>query len=954
VSNDQKDVFPDTKRKGGSPGSATNTGFDPKSLRIADLRRIFAHHDIEYNVSGKKAEMISVFRNEISPRAAELYAREIATPGGEGIVDAGAPKIKSKKEGKEKKEKKEDKEKTTRAPAKRRVTSRNKTPELQAPDEIQVRRSPRRSPSKQDISLDLDEVLASPKKKKASLDSPKKKVGRPRKIKEPSPEPESEEEEEAEEIIEQVKTTRKLELDDIPVIAAPKQQRQPSGYAVDDDEVVEMDEQEVAELIAPIVDQSPKKSPKKNKRRLSQPVVDPERSDNEDARPKKKKLSKEEKEAKALRKEKKRKEKEALARKVFSFEDAETAESKLLGEEDEVADFEYKKVDTPLKVKKEEDSADSPFTSQNVFQSGGTPDKKRKRKSEVAENSARKVRKAEEDDDFNASLDQTFASVPEAFSGLGGAAQIPSLSPPASFFSHQQQPTTATSQTPSSSTQFSSPPHSTSNSRINRFMFSSPEERDDENVNVVSSTPPLPVASSSQNTRQSFMPGLDELNLSSKFAEELRKQKEEELNDDDDEEEEVDVKSKGKETTSITKTKTKNKPVVFKAKKPSVLSKIDFKAVIFNLLKLVTIGALISGLVIAGGWYRKEKFAVGYCGTGEHAQALSKYDEFIEFWKEVLPPCTPCPENAECYRGFELECHEGFVAEAHPLSFNGFLPLPPKCVYDTRIVSVAQQVLDYLRLQNSYAECGSPESEATGFDVQVKTEFTYDELYDYGRKNVHAFDDKVWAQAMKAVGEQEDIIVRFVCVEDGNEELLLTQIGSIRISESQRATRLVEGEPEVYYEDVVVAQETYKSISDAYFTLRCKCDKFVRGWLAQNQFYILGVLIAASAAIVGKEWYNQRKREQQHVSELVNQVNEMMMTQAREHDADSTGLKQPRFLPVPQLRDELLVDTATSKRKASLWKKVADTVEQNANVESQTKEVRGEVTRVWEWVGNLN
>lgn len=881
--------------------------------------------------------MINVFREEISPRAAELYAKEIGNPEGEGIVDAGAPKIKSKKE--REKEKKEDKEKTAKAPAKRRVTSRNKTPELQAPDEIQVRRSPRRSPSKQDISLDLDEVLASPKKKKASADAPKKR-GRPRKIKEPSPEPESEEEEEVEEVL----STRKLEMDDIPVIAAPKQQRQPSGYV--DDEVVEIDEVEVAELLAPIADASPKKSPKKSKRRLSQPVIDPEQSDNEDTRPKKKKLSKEEKEAKALRKEKKRKEKEALARKVFSIEDALAAESKLDGE-DEVADFEYKRVDTPLKVKKEEDSVDSPFTSKNVFQSGGTPEKKRKRKSEVAEDSARKVRKAEEED---LTIDQTFASVPEAFSGLGGAS-IPSLSPPASFFSHQQQSTAAPSQTPSSSTQFSSPPHSTSNSRINRFMFS---DQDDENLNVVSSTPPVPVASSSKNSRQSFMPGLDELNLSSKFAEELRKQKEEELNDEDEEEEEVvDVKSKGKDK-SITKTKTKNKPVVYKAKKPSVLSKIDFKAVIFNLLKLVTISALISGLVIAGGWYRKEKFAVGYCGTGEHAQALSKYDEFLEFWKEVLPPCTPCPDNAECYRGFELECNEGFVAEAHPLSFNGFLPLPPKCVYDTRIVSVAQQILDYLRLQNSYAECGSPESETTGFDAKVKTEFTYDELYKYGQQNVHAFDDKVWAQAMKAVGEQEDIIVRFVCVEEGNEELLLTQVGSIRVSEQKRATRLVEGEPKVYYEDVVVAQETYKSISDAYFTLRCKCDKFVRGWLAQNQFYILGFLIAASAAIVGKEWYNQRKREEQHVSELVKKVNDMMMTQAREHDTDSTGLGGPRFLPVPQLRDELLEDTATSKRKAALWKKVADAVEQNANVDSQTKEFRGEVTRVWEWVGNLN
>ncbi|KAG5356511.1 Inner nuclear membrane protein [Yarrowia sp. C11] len=935
-------------------------GFDPKSLRIADLRRIFAHHDIEYNVSGKKAEMISVFRNEITPRAAELYAKEIGVAGGEGIVDAGAPKIKSKKEGKKekaKKEEKEEKEEKEKAPAKRRVTSRTKTPELQVPDEIQVRRSPRRSPSKQELPLDLEEVLSSPKKKKASLDSPKKKtstaslspkkktssatldspkkkVGRPRKIKEPSPEPESESEVEELVVEEDIKvtTSRKLELDDIPVIAAPKQQRQPSGYVVDDEQMVVMDEEEVAELIAPMVE-SPRKSPKKNKRRLSQPVIDPERSDNEDTRPKKKKLSKEDKEAKLERKEKKRKEKEALARKVFSFEDAEAAEGK---GEDETADFEYKKidVDTPLKAKKEEDSAvDSPFTSKNVFQSGGTPEKKRKRKSEVAETSARKIRKAEEED-FNASLDQTFASVPEAF-GMGAAGSIPSLSPPTSFFSHQQS-SAGTSQTPSASTQFSSPPHSTSNSRINRFMFSSPEEREDESVGVVSATPPVAVASSSKNTRQSFMPGLDELNLSSKFAEELRKQKEAEL-EDEDEDEDVDVKAKGKESKSITKPKTKSKPVVFKAKKPSVLSKIDFKAVIFNLLKLVTIGALVSGLVIAGGWYRKEKFAVGYCGTGEHAQALSKYDEFIEFWKEVLPPCTPCPDNAECYRGFELECNEGFVAEAHPLSFNGFLPLPPKCVYDTRIVSVAQQILDYLRTQNAYAECGSPDSETTGFDEQVKTEFSYDELYDYGRKNVHAFDDKVWTQAMKAVGEQEDIIV-----------------GSIRVSEFQTATRLVEGEPEVYHENVVVTKATYKSVSDAYFSLRCKCDKFVRGWLAQNQFYILGFLIAASAAIVGKEWYNQRKREEQQVAELVKIVNERMVEQAREHDMDSTGLSNVRFLPVPQLRDDLLEDSTTSKRQASLWRKVAEAVEQNANVDSQTKEVRGEVTRVWEWVGNLN
>lgn len=872
---------------------------------------------MDYTNHVRKSELVSLFWEEISPRASELLAAVSGVQAGDaGIIDA-TPKPKTRKS------------RETKSPTKKKSLSRL-TPELEAPPDIQVRRSPRRSPSKQSLpEPELEIISASPRKVSKSsapapTDSPRKR-GRPRKVKEPSPEPIPEPE-------------------PLPVAEEPSYS---DDYPEDvEEEVIQydldieganLDEFEVEELVAPIITTSPQKSPKKSKRRLSKHVVDPEAS--EEDRPKKRK-SKEtkaaEKEAeKAAKKARKKKDRESI-KSVFSKEDAELKDESFMALKEE----------TPVKVKKDEN--DSPFTSKNVFQT--TPGKKRKRTTEDGEESGKKVRhvdgvKLEEESSFpDQSMDQSFASVGETLPGLSS---IPSLSPP-NYMVLPPQP----AQTPGD--QYSSPPHSTSTSRINRFMFS--EDQEEES--------PVAVPSSS-NSRMSFMPSVDELNLSSKFAEELKRQKGVELNekveygdDDEEEDESEDVETAELKTSTNAKGKVNSKPVVYRAKKPSVFSKIDFKSIFFNLFKLVTIGTLLVGLATTGAWYRKEKFAVGYCGTGEYNSVLSNYDGFIEFWSEVLPACTPCPENAECFENFDLECDEGFVAEAHPLSFNGFVPLPPKCVYDTRIVSVAQQILDFLRLQNAHAECGAPGEDGTNEVVQ--TEFSYEELYNFGRDNVHAFDDKVWTQAMKAVGEQDDIIVRFVCAGQLRTaqlhlppDFLLTQIRTIRKRESHTATRMVDGKPEVYNEDVVVAKEIFQSNSDAYFTLRCKCDRFVRGWLADNQFYILGFLIAISAAIVGKEVYNQRKREESQIADLVKKSMARIIEQAREADADTTGLFGPRFIALPQLRDELLSDIPSGTKRTALWQKVRDVVEQNSNVEAITKEFRGEVTRVWEWIGNL-
>lgn len=58
------------------------------------------------------------------------------------------------------------------------------------------------------------------------------------------------------------------------------------------------------------------------------------------------------------------------------------------------------------------------------------------------------------------------------------------------------------------------------------------------------------------------------------------------------------------------------------------------------------------------------------------------------------------------------------------------------------------------------------------------------------------------------------------------------------------------------------------------------------------------------------------------------------------------------FISMAQLRDDILRDEFSAKRRQKLWQRVQKKVEQNSNVRPSVRETRtGDVSRVWEWVG---
>lgn len=58
------------------------------------------------------------------------------------------------------------------------------------------------------------------------------------------------------------------------------------------------------------------------------------------------------------------------------------------------------------------------------------------------------------------------------------------------------------------------------------------------------------------------------------------------------------------------------------------------------------------------------------------------------------------------------------------------------------------------------------------------------------------------------------------------------------------------------------------------------------------------------------------------------------------------------YVPMAQLRDDVLRDEYSTYRRKKIWERVQRKVERNSNVRPMVKEGRsGDVGRVWEWVG---
>lgn len=87
------------------------------------------------------------------------------------------------------------------------------------------------------------------------------------------------------------------------------------------------------------------------------------------------------------------------------------------------------------------------------------------------------------------------------------------------------------------------------------------------------------------------------------------------------------------------------------------------------------------------------------------------------------------------------------------------------------------------------------------------------------------------------------------------------------------------------------------------------------------------------------------------VPHLVSLTLDRLATQAALHVQDREAFPEG-WISIGQLRDDVLRDEHSVSKRESLWRRVRQVVEMNANVRSSQREDRnGEISRVWEWIG---
>ncbi|KAI9720621.1 MAG: hypothetical protein M1812_002801 [Candelaria pacifica] len=327
-------------------------------------------------------------------------------------------------------------------------------------------------------------------------------------------------------------------------------------------------------------------------------------------------------------------------------------------------------------------------------------------------------------------------------------------------------------------------------------------------------------------------------------------------------------------------------------------------------------------LTLLGGyatWWRREKLEVGYCGVGRPSSALTNVQ--IPDWAKILQPdCDPCPQHAYCYPYLETRCEPDFVHKPHPLSLGGIIPLPATCEPDgekvRRVKAVADRAVEELRERRAKWECGELK-DVKGKPAPVEVEMEHLKK-DVGKKRRRGMGDAEFEELW--VGAMGEIL--------GREEI----------------SNDVDGK---------TGHRRVTSNSLARLPLSCAIKRSARLALARHRVELAGLISVLFLIAAARYQFTSVRDANARVPQLVAVTLNRLATQA------ALSVQDPRAVPeawisVGQLRDDVLRDEFSAKRRESLWRKVKVVIELNANVRASVREGRGgEVSRVWEWIGSV-
>ncbi|KAF9902162.1 inner nuclear membrane protein enriched at telomere/subtelomere region [Lobosporangium transversale] len=317
-------------------------------------------------------------------------------------------------------------------------------------------------------------------------------------------------------------------------------------------------------------------------------------------------------------------------------------------------------------------------------------------------------------------------------------------------------------------------------------------------------------------------------------------------------------------------------------------------------------------------WYRQTRFQIGFC-TSDSSTPSSPNEYQNQFWGWMYPTCIPCPTHATCLDPNEPPlCPPEYILKPNPLSFDNFLPLTPVCVLNKAKEYQSLQVADVaehiLHRKAGIEEC------------------------------------KFYVQPPRTL---EFIARQRISIRDLKDEIYSMKDSSISLEEFEQYWDLALKELFRRSDSLVFEQwidEEYLRSLKPSKSLVCAMRQGFLGWCLEYQLYILTIIIASLSGFFFRRHLHNKREESKIVQSLVETVLSKLTDQSHYYYIDPFSYPEP-YLSQIHLRDALLIDVAQPARRNELWEKVSTIVDKDANVRVSLQEVRGEIHRVWEWIG---
>ncbi|CCD26362.1 Heh2p NDAI_0H01880 [Naumovozyma dairenensis CBS 421] len=332
-------------------------------------------------------------------------------------------------------------------------------------------------------------------------------------------------------------------------------------------------------------------------------------------------------------------------------------------------------------------------------------------------------------------------------------------------------------------------------------------------------------------------------------------------------------------------------------------------------------------------WYREERILVGYCGheSVQSILSLSIESPFFSCLDTILSPfkpkCLPCPANAICHSNLATECipHYETSAFSSLLSLYGLIPLPPSCEpieteKSKELNQITSELLSVLHHQNAHLECGN--SADNGLSGMNEGEL-YNEFMSYRSPWINKEQySELWVRVKAKLKNSKDIEWHYIHPYSN---------GSLPTNSTSNTE--------------IVTQ--FRSHSKKYVRVTCSLPKIEILPKLEEALYSVAFLILLFITIkVAKNEWTRRLKEQSYIRNLIKIAIQELKVNKREQ------IESP-FVNVLTIKSKLLNDISDADYKNYVWKEIKQKIEQNPNVLTYHTELQGEIMKCWEWVGQL-